>query len=192
MSITYRYFKKSDGTAVKFSLHNYDDEYLDTWMSDNSATEISESDYESILNPFDLETAQTEQIDALREKCESEIIDDFSSDATGTTLYYCAQERDQGKFARLAQNDENGQIYCSTTNPEDPDADGAYEFVEHTASQIKQVLKDFNSHEQEVIQHFVTLRNEILAIVQSDYESDDDCQTAIEAITWDSYTASEE
>lgn len=191
MAASYRYFELSDGELYKFNLHAYTDAELDEWASENGATELTEAEYEALLNPFDIEEAQSDQIDILREACESAITDDFSSDATGTTLYYCALLRDQSKMVRLSYSDMNGKLYCSPINPEDADEDGAYEFVEHTADQIQQVLSDFNTHEQEITDQFVTLRDEVLAITRSDYSSDSDCQSAIDAITWDSYVASE-
>lgn len=178
-----RYFKDENGGVYSFA-----DSATDATVSafadkiGVTLTEITAEEYDEVTNPFDLDALKETQYATIRSGCSSAIIDDFTSDATGTKLKYCMKLQDQVNLAADIYSGNSMPMYTRVIG--DTYGDDDWDSTDHTLAQLEALRNDHTTWRQKCQNKKIALFSEIAAISLDDYDSDDDCQAAVEAIVW--------
>jgi len=113
-------------------------------------------------------SSKNTKLKELNNACEEYITAGFTSDALDETYYYQSSRDDQANLVSDVLADIDLDVKCSRDNK-------SFEFITHTALQIKKVSDSFTLHRIEALKRVNDLKNKV-----SDATTKDD----IEAIAW--------
>lgn len=130
---------------------------------------------------FDFDQIKAIQKAILAESCGTAITSTaFESNALGTTHSYDCRIVDQMNLKReydiSVADSSQRQIVC--------DDGTGYTSKMHSTPQILQVITDMSVHIEGLRADLQTKKAEVDAITPSNYDSDEECKTAIEGVSW--------
>lgn len=106
------------------------------------------------IDPRTLDDLKKEKIDSINKSCEETITAGFGADALGEVYYYQSSRDDQINLQSYVTTDIDLPLKCSADNE-------TFEFIEHTALQIKKVFDAFTIYKVETLYKANELKKQI-------------------------------